>query len=449
MKLYNKTQSNQRDALLEGDVPVAVYGLGKMGLPLAAVYADVTGNVTGVDIDAQVVKDIQSGISHIDGEPGLDNLVSETVAAGDLDATTDGETAAKNANIHVIIVPTLVTSENDPDLSTLESVLTVIAGGLERGDLVIIESTVPPKTSQDVIEPLLASESGIDRSEFGVAFCPERTSSGRAIQDINGAYPKVVGGTDEEAKRVAEMVYGEINDLGVIPVTDATTAESVKVFEGVYRDVNIALANELAKLADGLGIDVLEAIEVANTLPMCDIHIPGAGVGGHCIPYYPYFLIEGVDGPTPLMETAREVNDSMPGFTTEKLIEGLTRTDTALSDATVVVLGLTYRAGVEEIRHAPSRPIVERLVTQDADVFVVDPVLEDFSAFEGVTPIDVSEVYDIAPDAVVLVTAHQEFESIEWDRFEDRLVVVDGRQALDLDESEHFIYTIGRSGWGN
>ena len=326
----------------------------------------------------------------------------------------------------------------------VDSVVSDIAAGLDPGDVVFIESTVPPQTCQDVVEPVLAEESGLDVDEFGVAFCPERTSSGRAIEDIRGAYQKVVGGTDPEATCIAQIVYEAINDSGVVHVSDATTAEAVKVFEGVYRDVNIALANELAKLTDELGIDVLEAIDASNTLPMCDIHTPGAGVGGHCIPYYPYFLINQFDGPTPLMQTARKVNDSMPEFVTEKLIDGLTERETALSDSTVVVLGLTYRGGVAELRHAPSIPIVERLVTQNAEVFVVDPMLEDFSAFDGAMSIEQSGIYGVDPDAVVLVTAHNEFDSIDWNGFERSLVVVDGRQALDLSETDHWVYTIGR-----
>ncbi|WP_280537349.1 nucleotide sugar dehydrogenase [Halopenitus sp. POP-27] len=444
MKPYNNHEEDLREAFIGGDVPVAVYGLGKMGLPLAAVYADVCGSVTGVDIDETIVESVSAGTAHVDGEPGLDQLVQRTVEAGELSATTDGQHAAATASIHVIIVPTLVTDDNEPDLSVVASVVSDIAAGLDPGDVVVIESTVPPQTCREVVEPLLAEESGLDVDEFGVAFCPERTSSGRAIEDIRGAYQKVVGGSDPEATRVARIVYEAINDAGVVSVSDATTAEAVKVFEGVYRDVNIALANELAKLADDLEIDVLEAIEVANTLPMCDIHTPGAGVGGHCIPYYPYFLINQFDGPTPLIETARNVNDSMPEFVTEKLIDGLTERNTALSDATVVVLGLTYRAGVAELRHAPSIPIVERLVTQNAEVFVVDPVLEDFSAFNGATPVEQSEIYGADPDAVVLVTGHDEFESIDWDGFDRSLVVVDGRQALDLAETDHWVYTIGR-----
>lgn len=443
MKLYKTDTQNQREAFLRGDIHVAVYGLGKMGLPLAGVFADVSGNVVGVDIDSEVVDAVNNGRSHFAGEPGLDELIGKTVQNNQLRATTESQEVAAESSVHVIIIPTLVDSSNNPDLSILKAVTEDIATGLESGDIVIIESTVPPKTSESVIEPLLAEKSVLNPSEFGVAFCPERTSSGRAIKDLRGAYPKVVGGTDEEATRVAELIYDEINSKGAIPVTDATTAEAVKVFEGVYRDVNIALANELAKLTDELGIDVTEATQVANTLPMCDIHDPGAGVGGHCIPFYPYFLIKQFEGPTPLLETAREINDSMPEFVINKLIAGLTNRGKAIADSTVVVLGLTYRPGVPEIRHAPSISIVDQLVTQNADVFAIDPVLEDFSDFEGASEINLAEMPDVNPDAVVLVTNHPEFSDIRWERFAEPLVIVDGRQALDIDVSEHFVYTIG------
>jgi len=170
-----------------------------MGLPLAAVYAETTGNVTGVDIDPTVIETITDGESHVVGEPGLADLVADQVDAGRLEATTDGSTAASAARIHVIIVPTLLDDENDPDLTTVESVVDDIAAGLAPGDLVIAESTLPPGTCRDVLEPHLASESGLATDEFGLAFCPERTSSGTALRDIRGQYPKVVGGVDPES----------------------------------------------------------------------------------------------------------------------------------------------------------------------------------------------------------------------------------------------------------
>lgn len=447
--LYGSEASTgeQRSALTNGEVPVAVYGLGKMGLPLASVYADVTGNVTGMDVDPEVVEGVNAGENHIAGEPGLSELVGEAVDRGALSATTDGPAAAEAARIHVVIVPTLVDENSKPDLSVVESVMEQIASGLAPGDQVILESTVPPRTCRDVVAPLLADESGLDRTEFGVAFCPERTASGRAIEDIRGAYPKIVGGIDAESTRVAELVYGEINSQEIIPVSDATTAEAVKVFEGVYRDVNIALANELTKHAEELEISVLEAIEAANTQPFCDLHIPGAGVGGHCIPYYPHFLIQMFDADSRLMELSREINDTMPTYTAELALSGLTKHGKETEGSDVLVLGLTYRAGVDELRATPAVGVIERLASAGANVTAVDPITDTHEPFEevGASVVPLADAREQSYDAVVLVTAQEAFEDLEIPALavDDPLVVVDGRQALTELHNEHGIYYRG------
>ncbi|USZ68097.1 nucleotide sugar dehydrogenase [Halorussus salilacus] len=432
-------ERDQRAAFRSGQVPVAVYGLGKMGLPLAAVYADVSGNVVGADVDREVVETVNAGGCHVKREPGLPELVADLVEVGDLEATDDPAAAAADAAVHVVIVPTPITDGKEADLSILKSVVEDIGAGLDPGDLVVVECTVPPRTCEDVLAPLLAEAAG--HEEFGLAFCPERTSSGRALDDIRGAYPKVVGGIDDESTRAAELVYDQLTDNEVLAVSDATTAEAVKVFEGLYRDVNIALANELATFTDELGIDVNEAIETANTQPFCDIHSPGAGVGGHCIPYYPYFVINEFDAEARLLRTAREVNDSMPGFTVETLVRELDAEGVSPGDTTVALLGLTYRPGVEETRATPAGPIAERLSALGAEVLAVDPMLDDAEGFAA-EKVSQEELYDRDLDAAVLVTAHEEFDRIEWKGF-DPLVVVDGRQSLDLADTDHRVYTIG------
>ena len=434
----------QREAFLSGETPVAVYGLGKMGLPLAAVYADVTGNVVGADVDPDVVETVDRGDCHVEREPGLPELISDLHDREALRAVAEPAEAAAEAAIHVLIVPTPITDDDEPDLSILRAATRSVAEGLSPGDVVVVECTVPPGTTDGLVRETLLEESGLEAGEFGLAFCPERTSSGRALDDIRGAYPKVVGGVDAESRRVAELVYGEINDEGVLPVSDATTAEAVKVFEGLYRDVNIALANELGQFADEMDVDVREAIETANTQPFCDIHDPGPGVGGHCIPFYPYFVIEPFETRAPLLRTAREVNDSMPEFTVRKLHEELDAEGTDLADASVLVLGLTYRPGVEEIRASPSLDIAERLTGAGADVYGVDPVLSAYDAFE-LTPLSLSDIYGRAFDGVVMVTPHEEFDEIRWPEVgrPGGSVVVDGRDTLGLDDTDHRVYTIG------
>jgi UDP-N-acetyl-D-mannosaminuronic acid dehydrogenase len=438
---YGGASGRMHEAFLDGELPVGVYGLGKMGLPLAAAYADVCGNVIGADANETVVEGINRGESHVGGEPGLDTLVERLVAEDALRAT-DNRAAAAAASIHVVIVPTRLTDGNAPDISILESVVEDIASGLSAGDLVVIECTVPPKTCREVVAPILEAESDLEAGEFGVAFCPERTSSGRALEDIRGAYPKVVGGIDEASTQAARAIYEQLNAKGVLAAADATTAEAVKLFEGVYRDVNIALANELARFTDDLAIDVREAIVTANTLPFCDIHDPGAGVGGHCIPYYPYFLAHDRTEDAPLLRTAREVNDGMPAFTVAKLREEFAAEGGSLEEATVLVLGVAYRPGVAETAATPARPIISGLAEVGAEVLCADPLIDDFDEFEA-TPVQTDEIAECAIDGVVMVTPHEAFGRIDWNGFSSSLVVIDGRGALDLSDTPHRVYTIG------
>jgi UDP-N-acetyl-D-mannosaminuronic acid dehydrogenase len=425
------TGAEQRRAFTGGAVPVAVYGLGKMGLPLAAVYAELSGNVTGVDIDPDVARAVDAGECPVEGEPGLPAAVERLAADGSLRATTDPEAAAGDASVHVVIVPTLV-EDDEPDLSTLEAAVRSIGAGLDQGDIVVVESTVPPRTCRDRVLPWLRAESGLELGEFGVAFCPERTMSGRALEDIRGSHPKIVGGATDESRRVAELIYGEITDAEVIPVADCTTAECVKVFEGLYRDVNIALANELATLAGEFGIDVTEAIEAANTQPFCDIHSPGPGVGGHCIPYYPYFVISAFETETPLLQTARRVNESMPTFTAELAADALADAGRELAESTAAVFGLTYRPGVDETRASPGVDVAEELVDRGAAVYAVDPVCTSDPP-DGVDHVTLDEIDRGELDLAVITTGHEAFAEIPWAAFED-ITVVDSRRFLD-DES--------------
>jgi UDP-N-acetyl-D-mannosaminuronic acid dehydrogenase len=432
--------TDQRAAFTGGDVPVAVYGLGKVGTPLAAVLAAVTGNAVGVDIDESVVAAVENGQSPVE-EPGLAEAVATTVENGALAATSDPREAAREASVHVVVVPTLLDGDDRPDLAALDRAVADIGSGLAPGDLVLVESTVPPGTCRELVQPGLVEASGLAPDAFGLAFCPERTASGTALRDIRTAYPKVVGGRDPESTRAAGLVYEEVTDNEVLTVEGCTAAECVKLFEGVYRDVNIALANEFAWLADELPVDVNAAIDVANTQPYCDIHTPGPGVGGHCIPYYPYFLAEAVDTSLPLVGRARETNESMPAYTVGRLRVELDRAGTAVSEAAVAVLGVTYRPGVDETRASPARPIASMLADRGAEVYLSDPVCSDFSEFAG-SPVTIDVLPALDLDAVVIVTAHEEFESVAWDHIDD-VVVVDGRQATDPEEIPHPVYTIG------
>ena len=373
MKIYGRDFSK---SLKKEGVKVAIYGLGKMGLPLAGVFAERGASVIGVDVNADVVASVNRGVNHVKEEHGLDELVERNVREGRLEATLDGADAARRADVMIIIVPAFLDEAKKADLGIIKDASEKIAQGLEKGDFVIVETTVPPGTTENFVKPILESsglKAGVD---FGLAHCPERTSSGRAVVDISGAYPKVVGGVDQISTDTAVGIYNVINERGVIPVSNSRTAEMVKIAEGLHRDVNIALANELAMVSDENGVDVWEVIEVANTDPNCNLHEPGAGVGGHCIPVYPWFVINGT-GSTRLIRTAREVNDSMSGHVVRKVSKELEKSGKPVSGSNVLVAGLVYRPGVKETYNTPAKRVIKELRDLGANVFGYDPVLSE------------------------------------------------------------------------
>jgi UDP-N-acetyl-D-mannosaminuronic acid dehydrogenase len=436
MKVFGLEKDAIVDAFSSGRVTVAVYGLGKMGLPLAAVFADKGARVIGVDVDQKLVNEINKGRCPIANEPGLPEMIKANVERQRLSATTDGVAAAKESDVMLILVPCLLNSDKSPDLAAIAAVCSSISRGLSRGGFVILETTVPPRTTKDVVLPIL-KQSGLKEGEFGLAFCPERTSSGRAIRDITGAYMKVVGGIDKESTETAEAIYSVINKKGVITVSDTTTAEVVKLFEGVYRDVNIALSNELALLCREMGISSAEVFPVVNE-PFDEEHQryhvnllrPGAGVGGHCIPVYPYFVTKTTGTDTRLIKLARKINDSMPLHMVDLIIEGLNELGRNVRGSNILILGLAFRGGVKETRNSPAIPIIQRLKKLHANVFLYDPLFsrEEIESFGAAY----SDSFDNM-DCLVIVTDHKEFKEYDWQKIGNKMrskVIVDGRQII-------------------
>ena len=448
MKIFGLDKSVIVDALTSGRVTVAVYGLGKMGLPLAAVFANRGARVIGVDINQKVVDGINRGKCPILGEPGLLEMLMANVKGQRLSVTTDGVAAAKESDVMVILVPCLLNSDKSPDLTAITAVCSNISQGLSRGDFVILETTAPPRTTKDVVLPIL-KQSGLKEGEVGLAFCPERTSSGRAIKDITGAYVKVVGGIDELSTETAEAIYSVINKKGVITVSDSTTAEAVKLFESIYRDINIAYSNEMSLICHEVQVNPSEVIEIANGPineatghPFTTLLQPGAGVGGHCIPVYPYFVTKTTATDTSLIETARKINESMPDYMVNLIMEGLNEIEKSVKGSNILILGLAFRGGVKEFRNSPAIPIIQRLKELDANVFLYDPLFskEEIEGFDA----KYADSFDNM-DCLVIVTDHKEFKSYDWQEIGSKMrskVIVDGRQIVEPEKVRElgFIY---------
>ena len=353
---------------------IAVIGLGKAGLPLASIIADNGFEVIGVDIDEKRCEDINTGKNPIPEEGGLGELI-EKHGGKNLVATSSYE-GAKGCNVFIIIVPLFTDENKNPDFGILESAFRSVGKILGRGDLVVLETTVPPMTTEKLARRWLEEESGLSlgRGGFYLAHSPERIMTGYSISRLR-EFPKVVGGVNKESGIKAFEIYKKIvSNLHL--VSSARVAEFIKVIEGCYRDVNIGLANELFKIADELGIDFYEAREYANH-EYCQIHLPSTGVGGHCIPLYPWFLIKEMEkrekfSYARLLRTSREVNDEMVNYWAEKIVLECMRINKPLNEVKICVKGITFRAGVKELYHSRNLALAKLLSEKRLNAFVYD-----------------------------------------------------------------------------
>lgn len=409
---------------------VAIVGLGKVGLPLAARIAARGRPVIGCDLNPQVVAAVNRGESPIQGEEGLDEAIRAAVRDGNLEATTDTRDAVRRAEAVAVIVPVLLTPDKQADLSLIESAADDVAAGLQKGSLVVFETTLPVGATRGRLGPILERGSGLKAgADFALAFSPERVFSGRVLRDL-GAYPKIVGGVDAASTERAARFYEEALGVTAMPVRDAETAELSKLAELTYRDVNIAFANELALAAQRAGVDVLEAIAAANSQPFSHIHEPGVGVGGHCVPVNPWFLINGL-GPTPIARLARETNDGMAKEAARLLEDALG----GLKGRTVLILGLAYRGNVKEPYHSPAFLLNEALKTAGARVLVHDPLFSrEEIAGHGLEPVALEPLPEV--DAIVLQANHDEYRSVDFSAFRGCRALLDGRNALSREDVE-------------
>jgi nucleotide sugar dehydrogenase len=403
---------------------VAVVGAGKMGLPLAAQYATHGWRVIAVDVQPAVVEAINAGRSHVAEEPGLAELVADVHAAGRLRATLDGAAAAREADVVVLIVPVMLDDEQRPDYRYMDAAVDGIAPGIHPGSLVIFETTLPVGDTRQRYAPRLEAVSGLRADgDFFVAFSPERLFSGAALRNL-AMYPKLVGGIGEASGERAAAFYAAVLDAEVVWMSTAEAAEFAKLADTTYRDVNIALANEFARYADRIGVDLAEVVDAANSQPYSHIHAPGIGVGGHCIPVYPHFLLSRAPE-LELVELGRRVNDGQVGIAIRQLQKVLG----GLDGVAVLVLGLTYRHGVKELAYSRALPLLERLRFHGATVLAYDPLLSDDEVLRlGATPYHWGEPADV--QAIVTQTGDPLWQALDVERFPRLELLYDGRNSL-------------------
>ncbi len=430
---------------------IAVYGLGGIGLGICAAWIRAGYKIIGVDIDSNKIRDINQGIvRHPD--PLVIETVSKAVKEKHFHGTVDGVEASKLSKIKIVAVPLFIKGR-DPDFTAIDDAVNKIAKGLKKDDIVIVETSLPPGTTMKRIKPILESISGLKAEEdFFLAHSPERVMIEHVVKDIEESYPKIIGGVGPKSTEIVAQLYTKIAKKGVIKVMNATAAEFEKLIEGVYRDVNIALANELAKLAKALGIDFEETRIAANSQPYSHVHKPGPGVGGICIPVYPYLLTwvaKNFGIKLELTSLARKINEERPREVVKLVEEAINRLNN--SKPVIVILGIAFRGGTNDTRNSPSLEIAKTLAKKYR-VKVFDPYIKP-SILQNLGFETASSLEELLTgvDIVIIATDHPEFKNINLHEIKklsgkDKMAIVDARDLIELkDLPSNIIYTgIGR-----
>lgn len=413
---------------------ICVVALGKIGLPLAVQFASKGHTVVGADIDSRVVESVNAGREPFPGEAHLADLLGEVVADGRLVATTETRDAVARSEVVVLVVPLFVDANGTPDFGWMDAATREVAAGLQPGTLVIYETTLPVGTTRGRWAPMLEDGSGLVAGEdFHLVFSPERVLTGRVFADLR-KYPKLVGGLDDASTQRAVEFYEAVLDFderedlarpnGVWDLGSCEASELAKLAETTYRDVNIGLANQFARFADSVGVDVLEVIDACNSQPYSHIHSPGIAVGGHCIPVYPRLYLWN-DPDATVVRAAREANAAMPTYATDLLQAAYGD----LGGVEVLVLGAAYRGGVKETAFSGVFPLVEELRRRGAQVYVSDPLYTS-EELEGMRlPAHRGEPVSVA----VVQADHEEYRALRPRDLPGVVVLVDGRRVTDAE----------------
>ncbi|WP_211654984.1 nucleotide sugar dehydrogenase [Planococcus alpniumensis] len=416
---------------------ICVVGLGYIGLPTAVMFANHGYDVHGVDVNQKAVDMLSDGHIHIE-EPFLQDYLNKALEKG----TFSVSTTPAEADMFIIAVPSPIAEDKTANMDYIRAATESIVPFLKKGDLVVLESTVPPRTVLDVMLPILVKSNLEIGTELFVSHSPERVIPGKVFEELV-KNDRIIGGINEESSKRTQVYY-ESFVKGEFILTDATTAEMVKVMENTYRDVNIAFANEIAKISDNVGVDAWEAIRLANHHPRVNIHLPGPGVGGHCIAVDPWFLVEKEKDLSQIIHLSRTTNDGMPQYTADKIDDILKD----VADAKVAVFGLAFKGNIDDIRESPSMEVLEHLKAKNLRISSFDPhVKENKAPFQ-------TQSYDEAvegADLIVILTDHRAFKEYNPQTLGGTMrhkAIFDTKNAISRETYEQAGFTVYRLGDG-
>ncbi len=413
----------------ERKADVCVVGLGQVGMPTALIFADSGFNVTGYDINEKIVNQMNRGVCHF-SEPGINELLKECLEKKRFRASIDFKKTLASSDVVIICVPTPLSAENKPNLDFLADACRTLAKNPLKDKLIVIESSIPPGTTRNLVIPILRKNKYKLDKDFWVVYIPERLAPGKALEEIS-KNSRIIGSYDAVGAEIARALYKNIIKSDLL-ITQVDVAETSKLVENTYRDVNIAFSNETAKICEQLGIDVMEVVRVANTHPRVHVHVPGVGVGGPCIPKDPYLLISPylkLNLDLDVIPRARAVNEAMPLHLVSLTEKALKEGGISFSDATVLCLGVAYKGNVSDTRNTPAEDVVRALLDAGSKVSAYDPFTDETFGAKKCRNLDEGVK---SADAVVILTDHDEFRLLDLAKLKKLMkrnaVLVDGRR---------------------
>ncbi len=418
---------------------LTVIGAGYVGLPTAALFADAGFQVTAVDLRQSIIESINNCNSPID-EPGLKELIARNVMSSRLQAVSLSDVTLCNEDAIVITVQTPVDEDNVPNLSFLNDALCLVAKNLRKGMLVAVCSTIPPGTMKNIVKLLLESTSGLCADiDFFLAYVPERIAPGKSLEEFVKS-PRIVGGIGPNSTRIVGELFSTV--CSKILTADASTAEIAKVAENTFRDVNIAFANQLALICEQHNADVIKTIELANTHPRVNIHMPGPGVGGPCLVKDPYLLLHGLSFKNDVVTTARAINDSMPSHVVELTLTALKSVGKKVKDCRVAILGTAYKANVDDARFSPAQMVIKTLKKEGIKTIAYDPYCPE--TFDAEKALSIQEAANHA-DCLLVLTDHTDFKEINLEELRPLMnnppIIIDGKRMFNSQQIEEKGFT--------
>jgi nucleotide sugar dehydrogenase len=431
--------------IYSGEFKISIYGLGHVGSPIAAAWLRAGAHVIGVDKSTSILEYARQGKTSIP-EPGVNEAFEKGISNKKLSIYDDLVKASKDSFLKMICVPVLA-ADGSADLSAVKNVAIAIGKGLKKNDVVALNPSVPPGTTEKIVIPILQKYSGlVVENDFYMVYNPERIYEGRAIEDIEKRYPGVVAGYGKKSLEISTKIFSLIYQKGIISMSNIKAAEAEKLFEGVYRDVNIALANELAIFSEHLGINFWEVRYAANSQPFCHIHKPGIGVGGACIPVYPQFILKtakSLQVDCKLTRSGRLLNNSMPKYCVRQALKLLKSKSS--KNLTITLLGLAFRGGVSDTRLSPTYDVVKALQKfKVKEIRIHDPLVKKDDLFSKYSNMFLFNDLDLAlkgADLIIIIADHDEYKKLNDTKI-GKSVLYDGRGIIMADNLQRVNYSM-------